>query len=64
MLTGLVSLQWLMGISSVAKRLLLDDPELMDRIENIIEWWFGLPMSLVFVVVAVLFFRSRSMQTN
>ena len=36
----------------------------MDRIENIIEWWFGLPMSLVFVVIAVLFFRSRSMQTN
>ena len=58
MLTGLVCLQWLLGIASVAKRLLLDDPEVMDRIENIIEWWFGLPMSLVFVVIAVLFSRS------
>jgi hypothetical protein len=64
MLTGLVSLQWLLGIASVAKRLLLDDPELMDRIENIIEWWFGLPMSLVFVVVAVLFARSRFTGVN
>ena len=54
-LTGLVSFQWFLGISSVAKRLLLDDPELMDRIENIIEWWFGLPMSLAFVVIAWLF---------
>lgn len=57
-LTGLVSLQWLLGVSSVAKRLLLDDPDLIDRIENIIEWCYGLPMALAFVVVAVLFRRS------
>lgn len=58
-LTGLVSLQWLLGVSSVAKRLLLDDPDLIDRIENIIEWCFGLPMALAIVVVAWMFHRTR-----
>ena len=50
-LTGLVSFQWALGVASVIKRLVLTDPELIDRIENIIEWWFALPMCLVFVVV-------------
>ena len=57
-LASLVFLQWLLGVSSVAKRLLLDDPELMDRIENLIEWYYGLPMALVMVVVALMFNRS------
>ena len=57
-LTALVVLQWLLGVSSVAKRLLLDDPDLVDRIENLIEWYYGLPMALVLVVVALMFVRT------
>lgn len=57
-LTSLVILQWFLGVSSVAKRLLLDDPDLMDRIENLIEWYYGLPMALVLVVVALMFART------
>ena len=54
-LTVLVSLQWGLGIASVAKRLLISDPVLMDRIENVIEWTFALPMVLAFLVVAWMF---------
>jgi hypothetical protein len=57
-LTPLVVLQWLLGVFSVAKRLLLDDPELMDRIENLVEWYYGLPLALVPVVVALMFVRT------
>jgi hypothetical protein len=48
----------LLGVLSVAKRLLLDDPDLMDRIENLIEWYYGLPMALVLVIVALMFART------
>ena len=57
-LTSLVVLQWFLGVASVAKRLLLDDPDLVDRIENLIEWYYGLPMALVLVVVALMFVRT------
>ena len=57
-LTSLVALQWFLGVASVAKRLLLDDPDLVDRIENLIEWYYGLPMALVLVVVALMFVRT------
>lgn len=57
-LTSLVVLQWFLGVASVAKRLLLDDPDLVDRIENLIEWYYGLPMALVLVVVALMFNRT------
>ena len=33
-LTSLVVLQWFLGVASVAKRLLLDDPDLVDRIDD------------------------------
>jgi hypothetical protein len=58
LLTALVSLQWSLGVLSVGKRLLISDPDLVDRIENIIEWWFALPMSLVFMVIAWFFWRT------
>lgn len=53
----LVSLQWALGLLSVGKRLLISDPDLMDRIENLIEWWFALPMTLAFIVIAWMFLR-------
>ena len=58
LLTVLVSFQWSLGVLSVAKRMLISDPDLVDRIENIIEWWFALPMSVVFMVIAWLFWRT------
>lgn len=57
-LTALVSVQWALGVFSSIKRLLFDDPELIDRIENVIEWWYALPMSLAFFVIAWMFLRS------
>jgi hypothetical protein len=59
LLTLLVSLQWALGVFSSFKRLLFEDPVLIDRIENVIEWWYALAMSLAFVAIAWLF-RVRS----
>ena len=55
----LVSLQWVLGVLSVLKHVFFSDPELVDRFENIVEWWFALPMALAFLVIAWLFARSR-----
>lgn len=57
-LTALVSVQWALGVFSSIKRLIFDDPQLIDRIENVIEWWYALPMSLAFLVIAWMFLRS------
>jgi hypothetical protein len=46
-------------VFSSFKRLLFEDPLLIDRIENVIEWWYALAMSLAFVAIAWLF-RVRS----
>lgn len=59
LLTLLVGLQWALGIFSVSKRLLFENPALLDRIENVIEWWYALAMSLAFIAIAWLF-RLRS----
>jgi hypothetical protein len=59
LLMSLVSVQWVLGVLSVLKRLLISDPDLVDRIENIIEWWFALPMALAFIAIAWIFRRSR-----
>ena len=58
LVTALVSFQWSLGVLSVAKRLVIDDADLVDRIENIIEWWFALPMSVVFVIIAWCLWRA------
>lgn len=50
-LAALVVTQWVLGVLSPFKRL-LSDPVLMDRVENVIEWWFALAMSLGFIVMA------------
>jgi len=57
-LTALVSVQWGLGVFSSLKRLIFDDPVLIDRIENLIEWWYALPMATGFIVIAWLFGRS------
>jgi hypothetical protein len=57
-LTALVSVQWVLGVFSSLKRLIFDDPVVIDRIENVIEWWYALPMATAFIVIAWLFGRS------
>jgi hypothetical protein len=57
-LTALVSLQWALGVFSSIKRLIFDDPQLVDRIENIIEWCYALPMATAFIVIAWMFRRT------
>ena len=58
LLMALVSMQWVLGVFSAIKRLLFEDPVLLDRIENIIEWYYALPMALAFIVMAWMFHRS------
>jgi hypothetical protein len=58
-LFALVCMEWLGGVLSVAKRVLLTDPDLIDRVENIIEWWFALALSAAFVALAELMRRSH-----
>lgn len=59
LLTLLISVQWALGVFSAAKRLIFENPVLIDRIENVIEWWYALAMSLAFLAIAWLF-RIRS----
>ena len=63
--TGLVCLQWALGVASVLKRLVLDDPVRVDQAENVIEWWYALAMSLAFVAMARLIgYQGRSRWTG
>lgn len=57
-LMALVSLQWALGVFSAVKRLIFTDPVFIDRLENIIEWCYALPMSIGFIVVAWMFART------
>jgi hypothetical protein len=57
-LMGLICVQWLLGVFSAFKRLIFDDPDFIDRLENVIEWWYALPMATGFIVIAWLFSRS------
>ena len=59
-LTALVSLQWALGVFSSVKRLIFDDPEFIDRVENIIEWCYALPMAAAFIVIAWMFSCTRA----
>lgn len=54
-LTALVSLQWALGVFSAFKRLIFDDPEFIDRLENMIEWCYALPMATGFIIIAWMF---------
>jgi hypothetical protein len=57
-LMALISMQWALGVFSAFKRLLFEDPEFIDRLENVIEWWYALPMATGFIVIAWLFSSS------
>ncbi|HKJ16597.1 MAG TPA: hypothetical protein VJ984_04545 [Xanthomonadales bacterium] len=49
----LVSLQWVTGVFSVLKRLIFDNPDLIDRLENMAEWLMILLMSLGFILMGL-----------
>jgi len=57
-LAALVGMQWVLGVFSSLKRLVIDDPAMLDRVENVIEWWFAVPMVLAFLAIALLFRRT------
>ena len=57
---ALVSLQWAIGVFSVAKRFIFDDPEFIDRVENVTEWWMISLMSLGLVVIGIQLTSPRS----
>lgn len=58
-LTLLVGMQWLLGVFSSVKRMVFADPDVIDRIENIIEWWFALPMATAFIILAWLISKAH-----
>ena len=51
---ALVSFQWVIGVFSVFKKLVFDDPQLIDRIQNITEWLMIVLMSLGLALIGVL----------
>ena len=48
---GIISLSWLLGVSSAFKRKLIEDPVFQDQVENLLEWNFALVLSLTFVAL-------------
>ncbi|HUF81645.1 MAG TPA: hypothetical protein VMN03_10955 [Burkholderiales bacterium] len=57
-----VSLQWAIGVFSVLKGYFFDDPEVIDRLQNITEWWMIVAMCLGFVFLGLLFRRKHAPQ--
>jgi len=49
-----VCAQWAIGVFSVLKRFLFDNPEFINRLENITEWLMVAAMSLGFVLMGLL----------
>lgn len=49
-----VSLQWAIGVFSVFKGYFFDDPEVIDRLQNMTEWWMIAAMCLGFVLIGLL----------
>lgn len=58
LLMALVSIQWILGVFSAVKRLVLEDPVLLGQVENIIEWCYAMPMAMAFIVMAWMFSHS------
>lgn len=56
---GLLGLTWTLGVVSAAKRRLVDDPALQDRLQNALEWNLSLCLSLGLVVLAWWLFSRR-----
>ena len=48
----IVSLEWLVGVVTVGKRLFVSNPEMLDQLESIFEWWFALFLMGAFMLLA------------
>lgn len=57
---ALVSTQWAIGVFSVFKRFMFRDPDFIDRLENITEWFMIATMSLGFVLLGLLLRKRES----
>ncbi|MEE4172684.1 MAG: hypothetical protein V2I57_00350 [Xanthomonadales bacterium] len=51
---GLLGVTWGTGILSAFKRRLIDDPALVDRLQNVLEWVFAGGLSALFIALAFL----------
>lgn len=57
---AIVSTQWLIGVFSVFKRYMFADADVIDRIQNVTEWWMLVAMSLGFVFIGLLLRRAQT----
>lgn len=57
---AVVSLQWVIGVFSVFKGYFFEDPDIIDGLQNITEWWMIAAMCLGFVFIALLLRRPES----
>lgn len=55
-----VSLEWLIGVAVAGKRLVVSDAGLLDKVENIAEWWFALLFLSAFMLLAWLLASTHS----
>ena len=55
----LISLQWGIGVLSVFKRWMFEDPLLIERLQNVAEWLMIATMSAGFVLIGLLFGGAR-----
>lgn len=60
MFLGVVCLEWAVGVFSVVKRFIFDNPDFIDRLENITEWIMIAAMSLGFVLLGLLIRGAQS----
>ena len=54
-----VGLQWAIGVSSVFKKLVFDDPYLINQLENISEWMMVALMALAFILIGLMVMDQR-----
>jgi hypothetical protein len=50
---GVTTLMWLLGVGSAFKRKIIDNPDYLDRVENVLEWNFALALSMAFLALAL-----------
>jgi len=53
---------WSVGVTSALKRRLVDDPAVVDRLQNVLEWAFALGLSMGFVALASLIYQASCHQ--
>ncbi|HET6564779.1 MAG TPA: hypothetical protein VFG52_05150 [Xanthomonadales bacterium] len=57
---AMLALTWAAGIGSALKRTVIENPVTISRVENVLEWWFALGLSLGFLAIAAVIHRPQS----